>query len=347
MADFAKRTIDQQRLLWLEIANQALRRWALTPQEIRWLGRGSNVVFRVTTADADYVLRLHPPGSTDAIRLRSELQWLASIRRETKLMAPYPVVALVDGREQLWLELCHESLPGTSVVYAALFEYIEGERKPARDLSADDVYRIGRYLGALHTDAQFKPAQEFAGARLDWEGLFGEDSPYASPSECALNRAEQGGILDQVAEHLRAPLSKLTYKADAMGKIHADSLAKNILFRADSVAALDFEYCGWGFYLYDLAPLLWQLKGERAADYALLEEAMWRGYTSVRRMDEGDRALLETLIAARQLASIRWLLANQHNPTLRELAPSLIAERCAELKVFLKTGVLRRATPTL
>jgi len=347
MTDFANRTIDQERLLWLEIANQALRRWAIAPQMIRWLGPGSNMVFRVTTADADYVLRLHPPGSSDAARLRSQLQWLASIRRETNLMAPYPVVALVDGREQLWLELRHESLHGTSVVYAALFEYIEGERKPARDLSADDVYRIGEYLGTLHTDAQVKPARDFAGARLDWEGLFGEDSPYASPSERALNRSEQGGILDQVAEHLRAPLSKLASNPEAMGKIHADLLAKNILFRADSVAALDFEYCGWGFYLYDLAPLLWQLKGERAADYVLLEEAMWRGYTSIRRMDEGDRALLETFIAARQLASIRWLSANQQNPTVRDLAPSLIAERSAELEFYLGTGVLRRATPTL
>ncbi len=347
MTDFANRTIDQERLLWLEIANQSLRCWAIAPQMIRWLGRGGNMVFRVTTADADYVLRLHPPGSTDAARLGSQLQWLASIRRNTKLMAPYPVVALVDGREQLWHDLRHESLHGTSVVYAALFEYIEGERKPARDLSADDVYRIGEYLGTLHTDAQVKPARDFAGARLDWEGLFGEDSPYASPSERALKRAEQGGILDQVAEHLRAPLSKLASNPEAMGKIHADLLAKNILFRADSVAALDFEYCGWGFYLYDLAPLLWQLKGERAADYVLLEEAMWRGYTSIRRMDEGDRALLETFIAARQLASIRWLLANQHNPTARDLAPSLIAERSAELKVYLGTGVLRRATPTL
>ncbi len=347
MTNCENRTIDQQRQLWLEIAHGALKRWDILPQKMRWLGRGSNVVFRVIAGDADYVLRLYPPGSTDAARLRSELKWLTSIRRETHLLAPCPIVALVAGREKLSIELRHDLLPRSSVVHAAIFEYIEGESKTARDLSANDVNRIGAYLGALHSQAQFRSAGDFEGPRLDWDGLFGDDSPYASPSEGVSLRAEQNGILDQVARQLRPTMSQLATKPDAMGLIHADLLAKNILFRADSMAALDFEYCGWGFYLYDLAPLLWQLKGERAADYCLLEDAMWRGYTSVRRLDKGDRALLETFISARQLASIRWLLSNMDNPELREVAPALIAGRCEELKVFLETGILRRSTPTL
>lgn len=347
MIDFANRTRDQQRQLWLEIADCALRRWSLQPQKMRWLGRGSNVVFRVTAGDADYALRLHPPGSTETARLRSELEWLTSIRRDTDLLAPCPIVALVDGRERRSLALRHDLLPRASVVHAALFEYIAGESKPARNLSADDVYRIGEFLGALHSEAQFKPVENFDGPRLDWAGLFGEDSPYASPSESALGRAEQGGILDRAARQLRPPMAKLASEPDAMGLIHADLLAKNILFRADSIAALDFEYCGWGFYLYDLAPLLWQLKGEQAADYCVLEDAMWRGYTSVRSLAEDDRALLEPFIAARQIASIRWLQSHLDNPKVRAAAPALIAERCEELKVFLETGILRRSTPTL
>ena len=62
MTDFENRTIDQQRQLWLEIAGQALRRWRISPQKMRWLGHGSKVVFKVKAAHADYVLRLHPAG---------------------------------------------------------------------------------------------------------------------------------------------------------------------------------------------------------------------------------------------------------------------------------------------
>lgn len=338
---------DDERQLWLDIADQAMRRWRLTPRKIRRLGLGGNILFMVTTREANYVLRLHQARSVKAARVRSELQWLASIRRDTDLLAPFPVVAPDAGQEQLYLGLRHDMLPPPSLVYAVLFEYISGEIKSARDLNARDVYRIGEYLGRLHRGAQFDAPADFDRPRLDWEGLFGDDSPYATPDQRSKTSAAQRAILENVAQHLRAPLTKLASKPGSTGLIHADLLAKNIVFRPDSIAALDFEFCGWGFYLYDLAPLLWHLKGERASDYHALEDALWRGYTSVRPTPDGDRELLEPFIAARQLASIRWLLANLRNPTLGEAAPSLIAERCAELKLFLETGILRRSTPTL
>ena len=347
MAEFKCRTTEQQQQLWLGIAELAMRRWNLPPQEMSWLGFGSNVVVKARAAGGDYVLRLHPPGGVKATWLRSEMQWLYSIRRNTDLPAPFPVATLVDGREQLFLELHHSTLPPPHKVYAAVFQFLEGEVKSARALSPEDVYRIGEYLGKLHTIAQIKVPVEFDRPRLNWEGLFGDDSPYASPTENELVSVEQSAVFDEVAERLRQPLSNLAYKSGSAGLIHADLLAKNVIFREDTVAALDFEYCGWGFFLYDLAPLLWQLKGDRATDYPALEDMVWRGYTSIRPAADSYRELLEPLIAARQLASCRWLMANLQNPTLREIAPSLIAKRCDELAVFLETGILRRSTPTL
>jgi len=338
---------DDERQLWLDIADQAMRRWRLRPLSIRRLGLGGNIVFMVTTREAKYVLRLQQARGVKAARLRSELQWLASIRRNTNLLAPLPVVAREDGRGQHYLTLRHDMLPPPSLVYAVLFEYISGDIKSARDLNVADVYRIGEYLGRLHSDAQFDAPADFDRPRLDWEGLFGEDSPYASPAQHARTSPGQQAILGEVAQHLRTPLTELASRSRSAGLIHADLLAKNIVFCAHSIAALDFEFCGWGCYLYDLAPILWQLKGERKGDYLELADALWRGYTSVRPTPDGDRELLEPLIAARQLASIRWLLANLQNPSVGAAAPSLIAERCEELKVFLDTGILRRFTPTL
>ena len=238
-------------------------------------------------------------------------------------------------------------LPPPSIAFAALFEYIPGEVKPARALSEMDVYRIGAYLGALHKYAQSIARPDFSGPRLDWGGFFGDDSPYASIEGSISLSVDERAILDDFARALRAPLFALATKPRAMGLIHADLLAKNIVFRGETIAALDFEYCAWGFYLYDLAPLLWQLKGERADDYRALEAAMWRGYTSIRPIFSDESRLLEAFIAVRQSASVRWLLAHQQNPAVRDLAPKLIRARCRELQGFLETGRLRRATPTL
>lgn len=347
MVGFEQRTLMRQRQFWLEIAEFALRRWDLAPTEMRWLGQGSKVVIRVTAAGADYALRMHPPGSVNETWLRSELNWLSWIRRETDLLAPLPVAARVDGNEELLIELRHDLLPQPAVAHATLFDFIEGEVKSARDLRRADVSCVGEYLGKLHRLAQFTAADGYDGPRLTWEGLFGANSPYASPTANDLIGEEQRAVLDELAARLRNTLSRLDSRADASGLIHADLLAKNIVFREDAIAALDFEFCGWGYFLYDLAPLLWQLKGERAADYPELEEAIWRGYTSVVPAAENDRELLEPFIAARQFASIRWLAANLQIPTLAVAAPSLIEQRCRELETFLETGVVQRNTPTL
>ena len=104
---------------------------------------------------------------------------------------------------------------------------------------------------------------------------------------------------------------------------------------------------GWGYFLYDLAPLLWQLKGDRPDDYPMLEEALCQGYACARAVTEPERALLEPFIAARQLASCRWLLGHWDHPDLREMAPALLHARFAELEAFLTTGRLDRNTATL
>ena len=347
MAEVTNRTQAQQQRLWLESGALALRRWNLKADSMRLIGYGSKVIIRITAAGADYVLRLHPPGPVNVNWLRSELIWLSMLRRRTDLLAPFPVSAQVDGGEQMLVELRHDRLPVPGVAFAALFEFVEGDVKPARDLRPVDVYRVGAYLGQLHTIGQCRLPAGFDRPRLHWEGLFGDNSPYASPTDSDMLGDELRAILDEVAVRLRRPLSILASRAEATGLIHADLLAKNIVFREHTIAALDFEFCGWGFFLYDLAPLLWQLKGERATDYSELEEAIWRGYTSVRSVAERDREQLEPFIAARQFASIRWLLANLGNPTLNEVATSLIAERCRELEAYLDTGVMQRSTATL
>ena len=323
MSKFADWTLAEQKVLWRRIASAALPGWNLQPQAIDWLGYSSNAVFKVRAASGAYALRLSPARPAAAAKIRSELHWLRAIRQKTPLLAPYP---LATGAGQLWQTQAPPAL-APQLVYCALFEFIDGAPKAARDLTAADVSAVGRYLGRLHSAAQFQPAGDFERPRLDWAGLFGAESPYHSEAESQALDDKGRAIFRSVAEAAGAVMNQLDQAAGNFGLIHADLLAKNIIFRSDSVGALDFEYSGWGYFLYDLAPLLWQLKGERAADYDALEAALWAGYTAVRPRAAAQRAWLEPFIAARQLAACRWLLRQRHHPTARALAPTLLAQR--------------------
>jgi len=347
MADLMRGTMGRRKRQWLEIAELALRRWNLWPAELTFLGSNGKAVLKAQAAAGEYALRLYPSGGLKSAALQSELFWLSYIRRHTDLLAPNPVPALVDGREQRYLDIHCDQRPVPQSARVVLFQFINGRSKAAREMTAEDLRRIGEYLGKLHREGQCGLPADFERTRLDWHGLIGDDSPYASPRERELFSAGQRAVYAEVADLLRARLTALAARSDAMGLIHADLLAKNIIFRDEAIAALDFEYCAWGYFLYDLAPILWQLKGDRAADYPELEDALWRGYASIRPLADDDRDLLELMTAARQLASCRWLLANRQNPQVSAAAPALIAERFAELRGFLDCGILRRNSLTL
>lgn len=342
MTDFHRWSLEAQKAFWLKLAHEVIGRWNLRVEGLSWLGYSHNAVFKVSAAAGDYVLRLQPSGRVKAAELRSELQWLRTIRRNTDLLAPFPRPAGADGKKTLLAAVDHPQLPQT--VYGCLFEYAPGLTKSAAEMRLDDVFQIGVYLGRLHTAGQFRPPSDFSRPRLDWEGLFGERSPY-HPGENA--HVVQSQVFAQTAARVQAVMRGLGSGADELGLIHADLLAKNLLFHQGGAAALDFEYCGWGYYLYDLAPLLWQFKGERAADYERLEAALWSGYISIRPQADARRELLEAFIAGRQLASCRWLAANLHHPTVGAAAPTLLAQRQDELKGFLDSGKLRRWSRTL
>lgn len=347
MNPFGEWSLAQQKALWRRLAEEALLLWGLRAHELSWLGYSSNAVFKAVTDRGEFVLRLHPPGRMKTARLRSELTWLRVIRDNTRLLAPFPVRVDHAGRPASFLNLTNPVLPPPHKALICLFEYIPGDSKPAQALQNEDVYGIGHYLASLHKNAQVQPSSDFERPRLDAEGLFGDDSPYVSSREGGALTQEQLAICREVAQAVDAAMKRLAQKPKTFGLIHADLLAKNILFAEAGLAALDFEYCAWGYFLYDLAPLLWQLKGERPDEYEDLEAAMWAGYVSLRPEVECEREFLETFIAARQLASCRWLLQQGDHPQVREVASALLEDRIDELRAFLASGRLQRLTATL
>lgn len=347
MADFKTLSLDEQKAIWMQLGCDVIKNWNLIVKDISWLGYTNNAVLKVDTESGTYVLRLHPPGRIDIPTLIAELEWLKVIRHNTNLLAPYPKPTIVDGESALFVTAYSDKLPSPHLVYSSLFDYIDGDPKSAQDITSDDMWRVGEYLGKLHTAGQFTPPQGTVRPWLNWEGLFGQNSPYNPRENAHIITAEQLAVFDKVADRVQQTMEDVGQGGDAFGLVHADMLAKNILFLDTEPRALDFEYCGWGYYLYDLTPLLWQLKSDRADDYQQLEDAMWVGYTSVKPQPNRYRDLLAVFIAGRQLASCRWLAVNLNHPAVRDVAPQLLRQRTEELKQFLDTGKLERQSRTL
>jgi Ser/Thr protein kinase RdoA (MazF antagonist) len=310
-----------------KLAREALIYYGLNFAVPTLVNYTNNAVYHVDAGTHHYALRLHRPGVKHLQWIQSELAWLKALRHETDLRVPQPAAPVYEG-----------SLEGYDhPVYATLFRWEKGEAVTPSNLTEKQAYSVGVFAAKLH---HTKLSIDFQRPSRDAEGLFGARSTYQPTAEGeALFSDRQRVIMNAAIEEVKAVMAHLDTDREAnFGMIHADLIAKNLLFDGDTVVALDFDDCGYGYYLYDLAPMLLSFKDEPNGE--ALRSALWAGYTSLRPQVTHQEAFLETLIAARHIASIRWVASNLSNPSIKDKAADIISYRVGELKRFLETGRL-------
>jgi len=330
MNAFEHMTGEEQKQWWRTQAQRALQHFKMADARLEWLAYTHNAVFDVKHDENHYVLHL-----VDAIR-GSTMHNLILLFRDLQAKAGLCVPQVVSMDYIVNLE---DEVLNTRAI---LFEFMAGHSPVADSVTPAQISAVGAFLGKLHRFGDYW--FDLAGLlpELDFNGLFGKLGLYhPGDDNMAVFTVEQMAVMATVARKVKAAMDELGRDESEFGLIHGDLLLKNVLFHAGEVCALDFEYCGWGYYLYDLTPLLWQLKPQ--ARYVQLEQALWDGYTPLRPLTKRHRELLETLIAARQVASMRWIAANQHNPHVRGKVESILTQRTAELQSFLETGILNRS----
>ena len=339
---FETLTYDQQIQHLTDAAQTVLAQFGLPDAEVTPLLYVHNAVFAVIAPTGEkYTLRLLRPGSRPDSWLYSELAWLEAITRETRLCVPRPLRTASGERFAL------AAVTGLDTpLRAALLHWLDGAALPPEQISVEQAHRLGHYLGELHRFSRvFQPAPGFERPRLDWEGLFGEQSQYNPGAGARIFTPEHMQVFDAVAENVRLTMGTLGQSAANFGLIHGDFIAKNILFRGESICVLDFDNSGYGYYLYDLAPLL--LQWSALAQYAALKAALWAGYTAIHPLPDEQQNHVETFVAARHVASCRWIASNLSNPQVSARAPQIIATRVEELRQYLQTGRVERRSEML
>jgi Ser/Thr protein kinase RdoA (MazF antagonist) len=331
---FENMTKEEQKAWWLKLAYSTLEQhFGIHDAEVNWLAYTHNAVFDVKLEDYHWVLRLYGSNTMDYERLVALAKWLKDLQTATNISVSS--VEWYKDKPQI------AKLPvNGKLIPAALYKYVGGQTLEANTVNANEMKLIGEFLAKMHSYSG-KSLSDFSFPQLDYNGLFGETGIYY-PGEEAMQVFTDGQltVMDAAAEKVKAAMDELGTGESEFGLIHGDLLLQNILFHEGEVRALDFEYCGWGYYLYDLTPILWQLKPQ--AHYPELEQALWDGYSSIRPLSSRHRELLETFIAGRQVASMRWVAANRHNPSYQGKVEVIMVLRAAELQGFLETGILKR-----
>jgi Ser/Thr protein kinase RdoA (MazF antagonist) len=217
-------------------------------------GNSADRVFAVRCDGGRFVLRCRAtPMSTSSAQLQR--RWLESIARGTDLTVPTSAATagkLSDGAMTLmtWV-------PGRRTRDAGAF--VQPRRLDA----------VGMAAATLHRHAQRFDFRPVAGLRrLDARFFFGADSCVGALGRAKLS-ARDSDHLRRWAARIRRAMAELGESRPVFGLVHNDLEPPNWVFRAGRACPIDFDMFGVGYYLHDLAQVLWT-------------HAMWTDYPACR-----------------------------------------------------------------
>jgi Ser/Thr protein kinase RdoA (MazF antagonist) len=174
---------------------------------------------------------------------------------------------------------------------------------------------FGALIADLHnaTDAGACP-EAFPRAGWAAEALLGETPRLGRFWEAPTLSAEESAILRAARDKALALLPRAT----DFGPIHADTLRSNVMMTRDGLRLIDFDDCGPGWRLYDLASALVQSWG----DPLLTEHArrLVAGYRRRRDLPADQLALLPLFLAVRAFVSAGWVVTRAPEDSRRQRA---------------------------
>jgi len=123
--------------------------------------------------------------------------------------------------------------------------------------------------------------------------------------------------LARLCETIRRRLERYGKPRERYGLTHADIRLANLLIEGTRTKVIDFDDCGFSWYLYDLGTALSFI--EHRPDVPELVESWLRGYHKAATLSGEERAEIPTFIMFRRLLLVAWI--GSHSET--DLAKSL------------------------
>jgi Ser/Thr protein kinase RdoA (MazF antagonist) len=313
------------------LGRSALADYGVGPARLTPLRHEHNTTFRVETDGGPYVLRINRPGVHRPTTIASEMAWLTALRRDTELGVPEPIAAL-DGSPVVLA-----SDPGVPDPRdCVLLRWLDGRFVDDR-LMPWHLRQIGVLQARLQLHSVgWTPPAGFARPRVDTltdagkrDSIAGsaaasrrgehptrEDADRGLRLVAGLMSAADAAVFATALEVVWTATRELAEQPSALGLIHGDLHYENVLFHRGMARAIDFDDCGWGFHLYDVAVTLWEL--ESRSRYDAMRAALLDEYSRSRPLPVRYDSHLSAFAILRRMQILTWVLESREHAAFRD-----------------------------
>jgi Ser/Thr protein kinase RdoA (MazF antagonist) len=316
-----------------QCARRALAAYGCHPgTAVRLLNVSENATYLVEDPDTGpSVLRVHRLGYHTEAEIASELAWMDALRAEAGVRTPR-VLAATDGRRVVTVA---DEASGEQRS-CVRFEFLRGT-EPVDD-SVAHFAELGEITARMHRHArEWVRPPGFTRFHWGYDAAFGGQARWGRWQDgIGVGPAEQE-VLGRLDATLRARLAAFGTGRDRYGLIHADTRLANLLVDdGGRVSVIDFDDCGFSWYLYDAGTSVSFFEHE--PQVPALIDGWLTGYRRAAELPALDEAEIWTFILFRRLLLVAWIGSHRAVDIAQQLGAGYTRDSCD-----LAEGYLSRA----
>jgi Ser/Thr protein kinase RdoA (MazF antagonist) len=286
------------------LAQACLTRYELSPRATATLiNYTENLTYRVDDpASGDrYIFRIYRPGYHDRRAIESELAWMSALRADAGVQTP-GIVPARDGEAVLPLGDPGQPEPR----FGAMFTFLDGA-EPPEDRLADSFERLGEVAARMHRHSRsWRLPPGFRRPTWNFDNMLGGARPIWGRWQDGVGLDPAGEkLLGRLMEVVARRLERFGSEREQFGLVHADLRLANLLFDGDQTRVIDFDDCGFGWYLYDLATALTFM--EERPDAEALVGSWIRGYRRHAPLAGDAEGEIPTFLMLRRMMVVAWI----------------------------------------
>lgn len=316
MTDFDHLPHEEQLKALLELARAATKNYALPDHlTVEMINLSENATYKVEAPNGQrWALRVHRDGYHSKTAIGSELAWLMDLRNTGVVVTPKPV----KGRDGEIIQMVSHPLM-LRPRHVVLSDWETGV-EPGIDHDLIKPFEIlGEVTARMHLHTrQWKRPAWFQRHTWDFETSLGEAKPHWGRWRDGMGvDASKAKLFGRTVDLIGKRLKAYGQNNERFGLIHCDLRLANLLIDDGAVKVIDFDDCGFGWYMYDAAtPVSFY---EHEPQVPGLIEAWKTGYRRVIDLPKADEAEIPTFIMLRRLLLVAWI--GSHSET--DLAKSM------------------------
>jgi Ser/Thr protein kinase RdoA (MazF antagonist) len=198
------------------------------------------------------------------------------------------------------------------------FERVVGQELQPGDDLARWFAPLGEITARLHLQSRgWTTPIGFTRKRWDVETILGPQPHWGDWRQAPGLDAQGEALLERATAVLAQDLQAYGTGPKVFGLIHADLRLANLMVDDQGLTAIDFDDCGFGWWVYDLASALSFIETDpRLPDLI----ARWcEGYARITPLRAEDRAMIPAMILLRRVLLTAWLATRADSDTGRAL----------------------------